>query len=128
MYWDNDYDEDDEEVLVFERNSAHVARKNHLCCECQRVIRPGERYHKFVGKWENSTFSDDGYFGEHKTCEACEDDWGKLMAVCDYFSSKYDLSSFTRVYGALREVIKEAVELGFLGERNRRYRRWMHLS
>ncbi len=127
MYWSNDCDEYDKEVLVFERKSVHVARKNHLCCECQRIIRPGERYHKFVGKWRDNTFSDE-YFGEYKTCEACEDDWDKLMAVCDYFSSEYDLSPLTRVSGALGETIKEAVELGFLGERNRRYRRWMHLS
>ncbi len=120
MFLDNDYDKYDEEILVFGRNSVHMANKSHMCCECQRVIRPGERYHKFVGKW------DDEYFGEFKTCEVCEDDWDKLMTVCDYFSNKYNLS-LTRVYGALGETIKEAVELGFLGERNRRYRRWMHL-
>ncbi len=124
MYWE---EYDNEEVLVFERNSVHTARKNHQCCECQMVIRPGERYHRFVGKWENKTFSDAECFGEYKTCEACEEDWAKLMAVCSYFSSEYDFSSFARVFGTLRETMKEAVKLGFLGERNRRYRRWRHL-
>jgi hypothetical protein len=122
----------EDEILVFERESTHIARKNHLCCECQRVIRHGERYHKFVGKWKYDTFSDDGHFGEYKTCEACEDDWNKLikiyMEVYDDPSNEHDyLFPFARTFGVLRETIEEAVELGFLGEGNRRYRRWIHM-
>ena len=29
------------------------ARKNHKCCECNRVIGPGEHYYYDSGKWDN---------------------------------------------------------------------------
>lgn len=40
------------------------ARKCHTCCECGRQIRPGEKYHYFVGKLDMSR-------GIHKTCADC---------------------------------------------------------
>ncbi len=42
------------------------ARKEHKCCECQRVIKVGEKYHLFKGCW-------DGEWGRFKTCVACND-------------------------------------------------------
>jgi len=41
-----------------------VARKEHKCTECGRIIKPGERYKKESGKW-------DGVFETHRTCFDC---------------------------------------------------------
>jgi len=42
------------------------ARKEHKCYECDRIIKPGEKYHNFKGCWE-------GKWAEFKTCEPCND-------------------------------------------------------
>ena len=48
---------------VYSKN--HVkARKQHTCCECNRVILPGERYQLFKGCW-------DGEWDNYKTCGPC---------------------------------------------------------
>ncbi len=41
-----------------------VAKKDHKCCECGEAIKPGQKYHKAVGKWE-------GDFDVFKTCMPC---------------------------------------------------------
>ena len=41
-----------------------TARKEHICCECGEVIKPGEQYESVGGKW-------DGEFGRYKTCIGC---------------------------------------------------------
>lgn len=43
-----------------------VARKPHVCCECKGVIQPGQRYSRFVGKWE-------GEIIKYSTCSLCEE-------------------------------------------------------
>lgn len=40
------------------------ARKNHTCCECREIIRPGEQYERTRGKWEHG-------LDEFKTCLPC---------------------------------------------------------
>lgn len=40
------------------------ARKDHICCECRRIIKKGEHYQKFTGCWG-------GEWHEFKTCEEC---------------------------------------------------------
>lgn len=40
------------------------ARKNHQCCECHKVIKPGEQYEIISGCW-------DGSFEHYKTCTDC---------------------------------------------------------
>ena len=40
------------------------ARKEHICCECREVIKKGQKYQLFTGKWE-------GEFSAFKTCIAC---------------------------------------------------------
>ena len=42
------------------------ARKPHECCECHRVISPGEVYERVSGKW-------DGWMGSFATCAECAD-------------------------------------------------------
>jgi hypothetical protein len=43
-----------------------TARREHKCCECQRTIKTGERYHFAKGCWE-------GKWGEYKTCASCHE-------------------------------------------------------
>ena len=49
----------------FLRSEIHVARKEHICCECGRRIPVGESYELVVGKW-------DGIFCTFKTCYSCK--------------------------------------------------------
>ena len=42
------------------------ARKEHICCECRRVIHPKERYQEIKGCWS-------GEWATYKTCEPCAD-------------------------------------------------------
>jgi hypothetical protein len=58
-------------------NQLRTARKEHICIECRRPIKPGERYHLFKGCW-------DGSWSRYKTCEACEDLRSEIMSECDY--------------------------------------------
>lgn len=43
-----------------------TARKEHKCCECGHVIKPGETYEHATGKW-------DGHIGNYHTCQPCAD-------------------------------------------------------
>lgn len=45
------------------RESRPTARREHSCCECRGVIRPGETYRLLWGVWE----------GEAKTFKTCAD-------------------------------------------------------
>jgi hypothetical protein len=42
------------------------AAREHQCCECRRIIKVGEKYHKAKGCWG-------GGWAEYKTCEECND-------------------------------------------------------
>lgn len=48
----------------FHQVTLPIARKEHRCYECNRVIARGERYEKAVGCW-------DGRFDVFKTCILC---------------------------------------------------------
>lgn len=41
-----------------------VSRKEHMCCECHRLIRIGEAYEYVSGLW-------DGFWSNQKTCAEC---------------------------------------------------------
>ena len=56
--WDVDGD-----CEFYERKNP-IARKDHKCCECGRVIPKGEQYEYVTGKYE-------GEFFECKTCWQC---------------------------------------------------------
>lgn len=49
----------------FFKHAEPRARREHKCCECNRIIRQGSRYHRISGKWggEVETF---------KICRWCE--------------------------------------------------------
>jgi hypothetical protein len=43
-----------------------IARKPHVCYECRGTIQPGQRYQRFVAKWE-------GRLERYDTCSLCEE-------------------------------------------------------
>ena len=52
------------ESADFFRRSKQLARKEHKCNECHRIIKPGEEYEYVSGYW-------DGDFSVYKTCSDC---------------------------------------------------------
>lgn len=46
------------------REAMCKARKEHKCCECRRIIQPGDMYQRAEGCW-------DGHFETFKTCVRC---------------------------------------------------------
>lgn len=68
-----------------------TARKTYRCCECGGEIRPGQKYHKETGLWDDRWLT-------YRTCEPCVS-----------IRSKYCPRGY--LYGGLRETISEC--LGF---------------
>lgn len=58
-YCECDYDS----PVVYHQHQ-YVARKEHRCSECRRVIAPGERYESTFGIWEREGHT-------YKTCSHC---------------------------------------------------------
>jgi hypothetical protein len=54
----------DYEHPEFHRAVTRKAIKEHVCCECNRTIRRGEKYEYVSGMW-------DAYISNHKTCGDC---------------------------------------------------------
>lgn len=73
------------------REEYPIARKLHKCCECGGEIRPGQRYHRFTGKWEH-------VFDTFKTCIPCD-------------SIRNRFAPHGSTFGGLAEQIEEC--LGF---------------
>lgn len=48
----------------FYSSTDQKARKQHTCCECERIIFPGEKYRVETGSWG-------GKFKIYKTCNDC---------------------------------------------------------
>lgn len=67
-----------------------IARKQHICIECNKKIFPGENYERVVGKWE-------GMFDSISTCKICAA-IRRDFAPCSCF-------------GELDEILRE--QLGF---------------
>jgi len=67
------------------------ARKPHMCCECNEVIRKGDKY-------ERNSQLYDGHWSHHCTC---------LICAC----IRDDLTCGCYIFGELREQIWE--QLGF---------------
>ena len=74
----------DADVLPDFFNETHVvAKKDHVCCECGRNIKSGERYEYIAGKW-------DGEFQVFKTCKQCEQ-IRKDFCVCNLGSLQEEI-------------------------------------
>ena len=56
------------------------ARRNHTCCECDLMIRPGERYEVIKGLWYVR-------WETYKTCLSCAA-WRKVAV--DYIAPDYE--------------------------------------
>ena len=64
MYTCVRYNNDDEKASVFEERIVR-ARKEHICCECNEPIKPGETYEYYRGLY-------DGYWSVYRTCAICK--------------------------------------------------------
>ncbi len=81
-----DIDVGDSPEFCFQKEM--TARKQHKCCECGRIIKPGENYENTFGKW--------GYYPEtFKTCFDC------LSVRKEFFCSFV----FTAVWDELTEYL-----------------------
>lgn len=56
---------DEELPSVFEEKRP-TAKKEHKCCECGKIIKIGEKYHRVNGCW-------DGKWHHYNTCIDCND-------------------------------------------------------
>lgn len=72
------------------------ARKQHVCDECGRTIKPGERYEHISGIW-------DGHADSNKTCLGCK-------AIRNLFFC--DLWVYGEVWNAVDDHILEVVRYG----------------
>jgi len=59
----SDYDGDGQPALY--ATTKPRSRRQHKCCECRRIIEPGELYLRESGLW-------DGMFQTFKTCRDCQ--------------------------------------------------------
>ncbi len=95
-----------------------IARKEHTCCECGRIIKVGEGYFYFVGLLEDPG---DLKFATYKTCAMCESDWREILNVfCG------DLEA-VRAYGFLRQAIQEAYDKRLLSESDSLVGAWLDI-
>lgn len=82
---------DCEHPKVYEQSSP-VARKPHRCCECRRIIKPGERYHSFFGVYSWSA-------ERYKWCENCQSLRQTLEEAghCACFTELHEVAAEERV-------------------------------
>ena len=78
---------DDYDAPEFITQKFVTARKDHKCCECNRMIRPGERYESSSGKWPMETG-----INTFRTCLGC-------------MRLRRDLCRDGFLYGGLCEVV-----------------------
>lgn len=86
-----DVDLDSDEISPFHREVKQIARKEHKCDECGRIISPGEKYEYAVNKWY-------GDLCVNKTCCDC------LSVREAFFCTWY--------YGGIWEELDEYLEPG----------------
>ena len=85
---------DVDEPAEFARKEFPVALKEHICCECEAKIKPGEKY-------ERATLFFDGSFSQYKTCIPCQ-------SIRDHYCPH----GF--YYGMLQEQIEECLGFNYL--------------
>jgi hypothetical protein len=66
------------ELPTMFRQTWHVARKEHKCCECRDTIKIGERYERSFGVW-------DGDAQEFKTCSSCVEVRSEVYEMAGYW-------------------------------------------
>ena len=65
-----------DEYCTIHEKTLRKARKEHDCCACGRVIRPGQRYANVFTVY-------DGNAETFKRCGACEATWVHLLSLCE---------------------------------------------
>lgn len=85
------YDSGCHETPEFYCEKTPVARKQHKCSECGKLIEPGTRYYAYTGKWNSEIYT-------HKLCPVCEEIAKAFF--CDGFT-------FETLYEYLSEHILE---------------------
>lgn len=68
--------EDYDDTCMFYSARDVIAKIQHECCECKRLIEPGEKYEYVSGKWEDE-------FNTFKTCLLCAQIRDELF-VCGF--------------------------------------------
>lgn len=71
-----------------------VARKDHTCCECNEVIKKGDKYERVKARW-------DGSWGTFSTCVPCT---RIRQSYCRYGHE----------FGSLAEIIYECLGYDYL--------------
>jgi len=87
-----------------------TARKEHKCCECQGVIRAGEKYHKHHGIWEGEPET-------YKVCEDCESLRQRADSAIEY---KDEMTAFTQLYETVFESRDAELVVSYVGIRRAR--------
>ena len=107
----------------FQSSSFPRARKQRWCVECRKAIQPGERYQKFVGKFDGTFFSED-------TCAICAE-------IRDALSCGGNSSIFGEMWGEIRDYVFPTMTTGCFDrletpeakkELQRRWIEWKGLS
>ncbi|MFH1401797.1 MAG: hypothetical protein ABIG40_02440 [Parcubacteria group bacterium] len=120
MYWENCT----ERLVIYPRvNTRPIARKNHQCCECKKIIRKGERYSYFGGLWRNE-HSYDQHFAMYKTCIKCEEVWDKIL---DVFYNHGESDAIRAYGGLLKQAILDAYNAGYLIENDPLVNEWLDI-
>jgi hypothetical protein len=76
-----------EEYCIVHRHEIRKARKEHTCCACEAVIRPGDYYACVFALGSEGTET-------YKRCGSCERTWQHLKAKCDEHNKLNDDSLF----------------------------------
>lgn len=88
------------------KTETRVARKHHLCCECEIIISVGDRYQYSSGIW-------DGEPADYKQCINCSE---LMVSATKSSESPYDSPCF----GGLYEWFEEHIIISCNG------REWLH--
>ena len=91
------------------RVETRKAIKQHRCCECRRIIQPGERYEHVWGVWEDKPDT-------HKTCQHCVGLREYVIAHVPCFCWLYE-SMREDALQVLRDYAQEIPGLWFGGAR-----------
>src|SRR3990167_254561 len=70
-----------------------TARKQFKCYECRSEIKPGDRYERAVGKWDDD-------LSTYRTCDLCAElrQWARISVPC-----------FCWYYGYLHDNVEDMV-------------------
>ena len=124
-YWYHNYNADAK--LVFSTGERMpTARKEHQCCECDRIIQVGEKYSYFAGRWEDdiSSCRRNGRLIVRKTCLKCDQDWKTILRVF----RENSLEELDRVYGSLQQAVQDAFDNDLLTEDDQLVKDWLYLE